>query len=450
MRNKSYGLLLQKKRTATTYAGLVATAVIIAILCAKPSNALADTLVYATLSSAQELERIINVSITVQELQNEEQQNYPDDGLLSDSVCNISLGIRSDKLLYDSGEKIEFYNTLSALKGKDGKTVQYSIEYWIEDLFGNIVKKPVITSNLNKKSYTPKINEPDRVFVIKSRIEWISCNNTCEKTSAMAFVIVKGEDAEYACECECDDEQSSESGSQSSTSTVQTTTGKLSYELLNYPAVVHAGESFNITVRVNNSATETSFSVYSYVYRGSVSYSGEREANMESAVLPAFGSHKFVQQINPNADIGMYKLKVRIRREGIKTESEITRDIEIVEKKKGTENGEAEEGSEAGESKADDDSNDEGSMTGKDSGEISAVGFEGTSGEKDALSQGAGLASGSMANELVTGSAVAGAVDRESADTIYSSASGRAKAMIPYVIIASLSMACVVAIWKKD
>jgi hypothetical protein len=79
------------------------------------------------------------------------------------SFCNLSLSIRTEKDIFDD-EAIVFFNELSP------KPSNFSIEYWAEDLFGNVVKNRISTSNLNSKQFTPKTDETDRVFIIRSSL----------------------------------------------------------------------------------------------------------------------------------------------------------------------------------------------------------------------------------------------------------------------------------------
>ncbi len=102
--------------------------------------------------------------------------------------CNISLTIGTLKSLY-SDEPTVFYLSLN------NETFPFIIEYWVEDLFGNVVKNAINTTNTNKKSFSPKLDEPDKAFLIKSRIAFIACNdsNKDDNYAEMLFV-VKGEE----------------------------------------------------------------------------------------------------------------------------------------------------------------------------------------------------------------------------------------------------------------
>ena len=88
--------------------------------------------------------------------------------------CDIALdiGIENEKEFYDNGDKLEFYNNLN------NESFPYQIEYYIEDLFGNTVKDRINTSNTNKKSYTFDLDEKDAIYYLKSRLNFIGCNDT--------------------------------------------------------------------------------------------------------------------------------------------------------------------------------------------------------------------------------------------------------------------------------
>ena len=94
--------------------------------------------------------------------------------------CNITINTTTEKLIYEG--KISFWFKLN------NKTFPFEIEYWIDDLFSETAKKSHTTKNTNKKSWTPKIKEIDRVFLIKARLNAF-CNNS-GKTYAEKMVIV--------------------------------------------------------------------------------------------------------------------------------------------------------------------------------------------------------------------------------------------------------------------
>ena len=99
-------------------------------------------------------------------------------------TCNISINISTEKIIYNNKETISFYNLIN------NQTFPFTIEYWIEDLFGNILKSKINTTNLNKKSYTPSIEETDKTIIIKNQLFITACNNL-GKTSSQKVLTIK-------------------------------------------------------------------------------------------------------------------------------------------------------------------------------------------------------------------------------------------------------------------
>jgi len=99
--------------------------------------------------------------------------------------CNISISLATNKEIFN--KTIEFYNLISSYQHN------FTIEYWVEDLFGNVLKQKINTTNMNKKSYTPSFSEEDKAFIIKNRLAQTGCNNTSNTTSSSKPTIVKGE-----------------------------------------------------------------------------------------------------------------------------------------------------------------------------------------------------------------------------------------------------------------
>jgi len=104
--------------------------------------------------------------------------------------CNISLNIGTWKNIYFD-EPTVFYLNLN------NESFPFAIEYWVEDLFGNIVKKAINTTNTNKKSFSPRFDEPDKAFLIKAKIVFIACNDSNKENNyAERLFVVKGEEPE--------------------------------------------------------------------------------------------------------------------------------------------------------------------------------------------------------------------------------------------------------------
>ncbi len=85
--------------------------------------------------------------------------------------CDLSLGIETKELFYAYPEGIGFDFSLNS------EEFPFSITYWVEDLFGNKLKEKYTTTNTNKKSFTPDIDEEDRVVFLKAEMETV-CNDT--------------------------------------------------------------------------------------------------------------------------------------------------------------------------------------------------------------------------------------------------------------------------------
>lgn len=66
-----------------------------------------------------------------------------------------------------------------------------SITYWIENAFGEIVKKAYTTTSKAKKSYTPDTTSPEQALIFKAVRE----RDGCEESEATAIVIITNEEA---------------------------------------------------------------------------------------------------------------------------------------------------------------------------------------------------------------------------------------------------------------
>jgi len=133
----------------------------------------------------------------------------------SSSQCNVSIRnyVKNESIIYEDGLQIKFYNKLdiNTTSHIGGDDLNYSIEYWIEDLFGNIVKSKTLTNNQDEKSFTPKISETDKIFFIKSnikefQIEGINC--AIIKNSSEKIILVKNQNytapkAPSCASCDC-------------------------------------------------------------------------------------------------------------------------------------------------------------------------------------------------------------------------------------------------------
>jgi hypothetical protein len=142
----------------------------------------------------------------------------------SATECNISLNITTDKEIYAEGETLKFRHTLN------NETFPFTIEYWIEDFFGNVYKNKYNTTNTNQKSWKTAIAEQDRVLYIKSLL-YTACNNfNSGAVAEKMFIVVSGPNAS---------KQSEES----------------SLEILEAPEIAKFGDTANVKIKAYKGKT---------------------------------------------------------------------------------------------------------------------------------------------------------------------------------------------------
>jgi len=145
-------------------------------------------------------------------------------------------------------------------------------------------------------------------------------NNAAEQ-----MIYVRSEEGDNVDEVKCTDKRSVKS------TTVSTTkTAKITYGFETVPHNATSGEPFTIRVVARN-PTDTfhTIDVWSYVYKGSISLSGDREGNKKTINLPDHSTVRFDLVTLANASEGSYKLKVKILRDDLKTPAELTTEIAV-------------------------------------------------------------------------------------------------------------------------
>ena len=138
---------------------------------------------------------------------NTQEQNTSTDANHTTEVnnsCFVVLNLSTDKELYTERESVQIKNSIS------NDDYAYIIEYWVEDLFGNEVKKKLNTSNTNTKSYTPGIAENDKAFMLRNRLAFVDCINTNDELENEKLIVVK-KSSETSEDNESDEELSNES-----------------------------------------------------------------------------------------------------------------------------------------------------------------------------------------------------------------------------------------------
>jgi len=113
---------------------------------------------------------------------------------ITNETCHASIKIvlKNESQFYENSIAIKFYNIIDVDYNNTNlskKDINYSIDYWIEDLLGNVVKNLVTTTNQNEKSFTPNIIEKDAILKIKNVLTTINCNIT--RDSSEQIILIK-------------------------------------------------------------------------------------------------------------------------------------------------------------------------------------------------------------------------------------------------------------------
>lgn len=228
--------------------------------------------------------------------------------------------INTTKTIYDNKEKIPF----KFIFDKD-LVDEFSITYSVEDLSGQSVRSPFTTANANQKSFTPSIDRPNQALLIRAVLETPCGQNNAEKLIAVRNGPNPG----------LDEKEDKKARSRTSTSfpkknQLTNEERKIDFSLVDFDKVFVVGEEKNITLVIKNNHEPHSFVVWSYVYRGSKSYSGGREENKQTIDLKAGETAQVVLANTVGAEPGEYKFKVKIRRDALKSTTDLTEEV-IVE-----------------------------------------------------------------------------------------------------------------------
>jgi hypothetical protein len=108
--------------------------------------------------------------------------------------------------------------------------------------------------------------------------------------------------------------------------------GKISYDVQSYPASIQKDKIFNCTLKIiNNETIRHKITAYSYLFRGSKSYSGPRGINNKSLTVPPHSSTTLFleNEIHEQIQEGKYRYKIRIYKDDQKTPKEFTYDVNV-------------------------------------------------------------------------------------------------------------------------
>jgi len=225
--------------------------------------------------------------------------------------------------IYDLGSdnKAKFGQIIRVvLNAYKGNTNKKSVAVWIEDKSGDKLSKQSKT-NLENKFTNYSLTLPVQIIP--------NCNEKFDNDDYV--IVVSGIDSK--------DEKEVEIGgiTDALCETIRSTTNSntassFEFELKNFSNIVYPEQEIISKLVLDNSEdVSVPIKIWSYVYRGSKSYSGEREDNLESFILGP-NTLKEIELKNTLKDTvpGDYKFKVLINKDDQKTDKEIVRDIKVV------------------------------------------------------------------------------------------------------------------------
>jgi len=110
---------------------------------------------------------------------------------------------------------------------------------------------------------------------------------------------------------------------------------ELNIQLLEVQAEMNMDEDAMVKVKIdNNSSEQSNIELWSYIYNGPVSLSGDREENKKVVSLPEKSSTivELRNSLEGHIEEGYYKIKVNVRKQNRKTPDEFVSNIRILDK----------------------------------------------------------------------------------------------------------------------
>ena len=227
--------------------------------------------------------------------------------------CNLSINIYAP-LIWHNDNSSNYYIFIN---DSFGNYSNYPIEitYWIEDYFGNFVKKPYTTTSIktNKNSsrdYTPKLECGTEAYMIKAEITNTYCKDAnYEDNLAEKMIVVIGDKECEPCPIckKCSSSKKQESKKEQS---------NLKINILNLTGILARNQEFTTTIELKNKANEKiSFEIYSYAYRGRKCITGGWSSNKKKLSLKK-GEKKILNltnKIKKDAEPGDYIFRIRVK-----------------------------------------------------------------------------------------------------------------------------------------
>ncbi len=239
--------------------------------------------------------------------------------------------------IYTNKERIVFsfhLNTSNEQEQKDFNE-DFSITYHVEDLDGELVRSPTTTSNTKPKSFTPAIKIPQQALLIRAVL-----TTPCGQQEASQLLAVRNGPSSNPSSAKEDLRESADSSARKDSRRVSGKEGttsltnserKFAVTILELERTFSPGSLYTTKILIDNENKPHHLTIWSYVYRGSKSYSGEREQNQQEFDLPA-GESRIVELENILDDAmkpGAYKLKIKLRKDNQESTLDVTRDVVV-------------------------------------------------------------------------------------------------------------------------
>ncbi len=204
------------------------------------------------------------------------------------ALCPGNLTIITDSMVSNSTIRFRFL--------ADGKSSlkNASIEYWVEDMTGAIVKERRETDNLGWKSYTPKTDSAYAIYLIKAQLTLNGCGPYYISEQYAVF----------------------KNPYQNSDTPTQKYICKplkegIALYLEHIPKTAIAGEEFRIIAGIDNHDNHTQkVKIYSYIYRASKTYSPSKTYNLKEIEILSGQSVELELANLANLTPGDYRLKL--------------------------------------------------------------------------------------------------------------------------------------------
>lgn len=335
--------------------------------------------------------------------------------------CNYSLSIKAEEtLIYQQGQSIEFTPTLNQ------EDFPFTIDYWIEDLFGNLAKPKVTTANTNQKSWKTNIEETDKVLLIKAKV-YPKCQDTnlSDNSAEKMFIVANKDFHQDSGNSEAKDSASSKSSeTDSSIKIIKITPDDPTFgELVKAELEIYKGDTGK-------------YSLSAWAESGGKEISEKTKVNLKDK----YQTYKITLpiQLDPNCDLKIKEGKATIQVEGLDESAKETISLNGINKKLCSGNNPPKE-SESKETVLKEPKSSAQKSTPKSDSDDLSVSYEETNSPTKA---------GSSSSYAMTDSEKALA-DESSGIIIYQNSSEKAKKVILYLLVITLALLCLVLVRGK-